>query len=86
MARRHSFHHLRVFLDRSPISRRLAFPVDEATAAPVIKYMDNMLEPENLAADGERPRAAQEELYDQIMRAKGDLELILKRRVELQNC
>ena len=85
MPRKKGHHHLDTFLDWSPMSRRLAFPVDEATAAPVIKHMYHMLEPENLSHDGSLSMDQQEEQYDMVMRAKADLELILGRRISLSN-
>lgn len=85
MARKISNHHLEVLLGWSPMSQRLKFPVDEATAAPVIKYMDHMLDPEILSQDGGRSASDQEEVIDMVMRAKGNLELILGRRIALDN-
>ena len=85
MARKISNHHLEVLLGWSPMSQRLKFPVDEATAAPVIKFMDHMLDPENLSQDGECPVSQQQYKIDMVMRAKGNLELILGRSISLDN-
>lgn len=85
MARKQSRMHLDVLLNWSPMSRRLKYPVDEATAAPVIKFMDHMLDPEILSQDGECPVSQQQYKIDMVLRAKGDLELILGRSISLDN-
>ena len=85
MPRKNTHHHLDVLLEWSPMSRRLKYPVDEATAAPVIKFMDHMLDPEILSQDGECPVSQQQYKIDMVLRAKGDLELILGRSISLDN-
>ena len=85
MARKKTHPHLDVLLNWSPMSRRLKFPVDETTAAPVIKFMDHMLDPEILSQDGECPVSQQQYNIDMVLRAKGDLELILGRSISLDN-
>ena len=85
MPRKPSYHNLDKLMLFSLKRRGFVYPKDEATAAPVIKYMDFLLDPEVLSQDGERSPKEQQEVMDMVLRAKGDLETILGRRVTLSN-
>lgn len=62
----------------------IPMPTDEESAKRVIERMECDISPENLTCDGELPRREVESRYNEIMRAKGDLELILGRKIELE--
>ena len=63
----------------------VVIPVDEETAKSVIEKMNNDISPENLYMDGEASAAEVDEKLGLIMRAKADLEIILKRKVVLED-
>jgi hypothetical protein len=73
------------WLEQELLYSGIAIPVDEATAAPVIELLGMRLEPENISQDGEASPEEMREGIERVMRAKADLEIILGRKITLDN-
>ena len=92
MARRRTPTHLIQYLDRKLGAGAWLMPVDDSTAAPFICMMNDDISMENMSEDGELSQAELRDkmedargIYSYVMRAKGDLELIVGHRIVLDN-
>lgn len=83
---RRKYPHLESYLES--VGRRtlsiMEMPTNEATARIFIECLESDLSPENLHCDGEISQSEAQQKYYYYMGVKGDLELILRRKIELE--
>jgi len=63
----------------------VSLPTDDASAQPLIDMMNEDKDQERLTEDGELSDEEVQAKMDPILRAKGDLELILGHKITLDN-